>query len=104
MDLAKQRALIDVLLGFVPAEARKPKPKCSDLRLHAAPVARGRRAGNGEPQMLSYRHLNERKNNQKAGLANEITDSDACVDCSSEFPLFVGRVGQIQSNSGMCRQ
>ncbi len=61
----------------VPAEAHKPKPKQNDLRLHAAPIARAPRAADGEPQILSYRHPDKRKNNPQVGLVNETTDPPA---------------------------
>jgi adenine-specific DNA-methyltransferase len=88
----------------VPAEALKAKPKQTDLRLHTAAAPRATRAADGEPQILSYRHPDKRKNNPQVGLVNETTYSDACINCGNEFPLFVSGVGKIQLNSGMCRQ
>ncbi len=78
MEPAKQRALTEVLLGLVPAD--------------------------GTPRVLSYRHPVKCKKNPQVGLENETTDSDACINCRNEFPLFVVGAGRIQSNSGMCRQ
>ena len=41
----------------------------------AKPVATARKsAGEGEPQVLSYRHSERRKNNPQVGLVNEATD------------------------------
>jgi adenine-specific DNA-methyltransferase len=61
----------------VPAEALKPKPKQTDLRLHTPVAPRAARAADGGPQILSYRHPDKRKNNPQVGLVNETTDPPA---------------------------
>lgn len=60
----------------IPADALKPKPKQSALRLHGAAPTQARGKASGEPNVLSYRHQNTRKNNPQVGLVNPESDPD----------------------------
>lgn len=53
-----------------PAKAAKPAPSMS------APPA-SKRAGDEPPQILSYRHLDKRKNNPEVGMVTPATDPEA---------------------------
>ena len=60
----------------IPADALKPKPKQSALRLHGTAPTQTRGKASGEPNVLSYRHQNKRKNNPQIGLVNPESDPD----------------------------
>ena len=62
---------------IVPPEALKPKPKQTELGLRAGAPPRAARAGDGPPEILSYRHPDKRRNNPQVGLVNETTDPPA---------------------------
>ena len=57
----------------VQAPAAAEDPPTRPTKARAGAPAR-RTASNGEPQVLSYRHANKRKNNPQVGLVNETTD------------------------------
>ena len=61
----------------VPADALKPKPKQNSLGLHgSAQQSAARGKASGEPQVISYRHQDKRKNNPQIGLVNPESDPD----------------------------
>ena len=58
----------------VPAEALKPKPKQTALRLQGAAPRSARGGAKEDARVLSYRHQDKRKNNPQVGLVNEVND------------------------------
>jgi len=58
----------------VPADALKPKPKQTALRLQGAAPRSTRGGAKEEARVLSYRHQDKRKNNPQVGLVNEAND------------------------------
>ncbi len=57
-----------------PEDAAEKKPKTQTLK---PPVARGKAADAEAAQVLSYRHLDKRKNNPEVGMVTPSTDPDA---------------------------
>ena len=58
--------------GFVPAELPFEERKTTSSK----PNARRSAPASGEPQVLSYRHLDKRKNNPEVGLVSETSDPE----------------------------
>jgi adenine-specific DNA-methyltransferase len=60
----------------IPADALKSKPKQTALRFQGAAPTQTRGKASGDPNVLSYRHQNTRKNNPQIGLVNPESDPD----------------------------
>jgi adenine-specific DNA-methyltransferase len=58
----------------LPADALKPKPKQTALRLQGAAPRAARGGAKEDARVLSYRHQDKRKNNPQVGLVNEAND------------------------------
>ena len=58
----------------LPADALKPKPKQTALRLQGAAPRSVRSGAKEDARVLSYRHQDKRKNNPQVGLVNEAND------------------------------
>jgi adenine-specific DNA-methyltransferase len=58
----------------LPADALKPKPKQTALRLQGAVPRPARGGAKEDARVLSYRHQDKRKNNPQVGLVNEAND------------------------------
>jgi len=74
--------LVDAIDGFAlqtqeapPAAASAPKPSATSVA--AAPKAKGRPAADEATQVISYRHLDKRKNNPEVGMVTPATDPEA---------------------------
>lgn len=68
-----ERPAIELEAQAIPEAAKAAPPKATAAKPKAAPSAK---AGPGDPQVLSYRHADRRKNNPEVGMVTPDTDPD----------------------------